>query len=51
MERTIGTYRSVCCSFGAFGPVPDPAKHLLGHQEADRLDWFDEETLRLPEQS
>ncbi len=27
----------------AFGPVPDPAQHLLAHQEADRFGGLDEE--------
>src|SRR6185312_12397727 len=30
------------CSGHLFGPVPDPAEHLVGHDEADRLDGLDE---------
>ena len=31
------------CSGHLFGPVFDPAEHLLAHYEADRLDGLDEE--------
>src|SRR2546425_210545 len=36
------------CGRGSFRPIPNPAKHLLAHREAEKLSGLDDESSPRP---
>jgi len=54
MKLIVAGSRVRCRAFfgsgGVFGPVPDPAEHLLAHHEADRLHRLDQDPGPRPQE-